>query len=115
MRIWRFDPEQKSLTVVREGTGSGGALRSIVPVKEGKWLVTASQDDRTIAVWDAHSVMGNSVAAFDQHPIALPKRRSEPRALSWAKVIGEEARRRPGSRTDQLPCRRGHATRSFAA
>ncbi len=72
---WHFDRSHKVLTVIQEPRGGQGKVRGVVSAGGGELLVTGSQEDQTVAVWDARLPSVNQELPFKWPEGIMPKRR----------------------------------------
>jgi eukaryotic-like serine/threonine-protein kinase len=54
-------PEKRQLHSMRQGIGEAGSIRTALTTHSGEWLVTASEQNRTLKIWDFSRVRGHEI------------------------------------------------------
>lgn len=64
-------PEKRQLHSVRQGIGETGAIRTVLTTHSGELLVTASEENRTLKIWDFSRVRGHGIVRVPDTSIGV--------------------------------------------
>ncbi|MGE3776611.1 MAG: protein kinase, partial [Pirellulaceae bacterium] len=61
----------RTATWIREGIGERGSVREVIIVPDGRTLVTAAEEQRTISTWDLGTLIGREEVQLVERPVAI--------------------------------------------
>jgi WD40 repeat protein len=100
--VCHLESSRDALTVVQQPNAVQGTIRGVIPVGEGL-LVTGSEHDHTVAVWDAHWPSSNQEVTFQWPEGVMPISRLALNANRAAELLLVQ-RLGDGSKVAQMKC-----------